>query len=51
MDDVTGVAVIWTRRRGSGARDGAHAPADRRTDASTMPAARDRADYCPSAGA
>jgi hypothetical protein len=51
MGDVTGVAVIWTRRCGSGPRDGAHAPADRRADASTMPAAGDRADYSPSAGA
>jgi hypothetical protein len=51
MGDVTAVAVIWAWRRGSGARYGAHAPADRRTDASTMPAARDRADYSPGAGA
>jgi hypothetical protein len=49
MGDVTGVAVIWARRCGSGARYGA--PADRRTDASTTPAARDRANYSPSAGA
>jgi hypothetical protein len=49
MGDVTGVAVIWARRCGSGACYGAHAPADRRTDAST--AARDRANYSPSAGA
>ena len=51
MDDVTVVAVIWAWRGGGGARYGAHAPADRRTDASTTPAARDRADYSPSAGA
>jgi len=51
MGDVTGVAVIGTRRYGSGARDGAHAPADSRADASTMAAAGDRADYSPSAGA
>ena len=51
MGDVTGVAVIGTRRCGSGARDGAHAPADSRADASTMAAAGDRADYSPSAGA
>jgi hypothetical protein len=51
MGDVTGVAVIWARRCGSGACYGAHAPADRRTDASTTPAARDRADYSPTAGA
>src|SRR5271169_478574 len=51
MDDVTVVAVIWAWRCASGARYGAHAPADRRTDASTTPAARDRADYSPSAGA
>jgi hypothetical protein len=51
MGDVTVVAVIWAWRCGSGARYGAHAPADRRTDASTTPAARDRADYSPTAGA
>ena len=45
------VAVIWAWRCGSGARYGAHASADRRTDASTTSAARDRADYRPSAGA
>lgn len=51
MGDVTVVAVIWTWRCGSGARYGAQTPADRRADAGTMPAARDRADYRPSAGA
>ena len=45
------VAVIWAWRCGSGARYGAHASADRHTDASTTSAARDRADYRPSAGA
>ena len=45
------VAVIWAWRCGSSARYGAHASADRRTDASTTSAARDRADYRPSAGA
>ena len=43
--------MIWAWRCGSGARYGAHASADRRTDASTTSAARDRADYRPSAGA
>ena len=47
MGDVMVVAVIWAWRRGSGARYGAHASADRRTDASTTSAARDRADYRP----
>jgi hypothetical protein len=51
MGDVTVVAVIWAWRCGSGARYRAQTPADRRTDASTTPAARDRADYSPSAGA
>ena len=51
MGDVTVVAVIWTWRCGSGARYGAQTPADRRADAGTMPAARDRADYSPGAGA
>ena len=51
MGDVMVVAVIWAWRCGSGARYGAHASADRRTDASTTSAARDRADYRPSAGA
>ena len=51
MGDVTAIAVIWARGCGGGARYGAHAPADRRTDASTTPAACDRADYSPSAGA
>ena len=51
MRDVTAVAVIWWWRCGSGTRYGAHAPADRRTDASATPAARDRADDSPSAGA
>ena len=51
MGDVTVVVVIWAWRCGSGARYSAHAPADRRTDAGTTPAARDRADYSPSAGA
>jgi hypothetical protein len=50
MGDVMVVAVIWAWRCGSGARYGAHASADRRTDASTTSAARDRADYRPSAG-
>jgi hypothetical protein len=51
MGDVTAIAVIGAWGCGSGARYGAHAPADRRTDASTTPAACDRADYSPSAGA
>ena len=51
MGDVMVVAVIWAWRCGSCARYGAHASADRRTDASTTSAARDRADYRPSAGA
>ena len=51
MGHVSVVAVIWTSRCASSARYGAQAPADRRTDASTMPAARDRADYSASAGA
>jgi len=51
MGDVTVVGAIWAWRCASGARYGAQAPADRRTDASTMPAARDRADYSPGAGA
>ena len=41
MGDVTVVVVIWAWRCGSGARYSAHAPADRRTDAGTTPAARD----------
>jgi hypothetical protein len=45
------VAVMWSRRRGSGARYGANAPADRRTDTGTMPAARDRSDHGSGAGA
>jgi hypothetical protein len=45
MSDVMAViAVIWARRCGGSARDGADAPADRRTDAGTTPAARDCAD-------
>jgi hypothetical protein len=51
MGDVTGIAVIWAGRCCGGARYSAHAPADRRTDASTTPAARDRANYSPSARA
>jgi hypothetical protein len=44
MSDVTVLVVIWAWRCGSGPRSGAHATTDRRTDARTMPAARDRAE-------
>jgi hypothetical protein len=47
---VVTVTVTWARGRGSGARDGAHTCADRRSYASTTPAARDRADYGTGAG-
>ena len=51
MDDVMViVAVIGARGCGGSARDRANAPADRRTDTSTMPAARDRANESPGAG-
>ena len=52
MDDVMViVAVIRARRCGGSAHYRSHAPADCRTDASTMPATRDRAYHGPSAGA
>jgi hypothetical protein len=45
MSDVMAViAVMWARRCGGSARYGTYAPADRRTDAGTTPAARDCAD-------
>jgi hypothetical protein len=51
MSDVMAViAVIWVRRSGGSARYGADAPADRRTDAGTTPAAGDCADDSSSSG-
>ena len=45
------VAVMRARRGGGGARYGAHAPANRRTDTGTMAASRDRTDQSPGARA
>jgi hypothetical protein len=50
-DDVMAiVAVLWARRCRGGARDGANAAADNRTDTSAAPASCDRADNRPGAG-
>jgi hypothetical protein len=52
IDDVVAiVSVTRARRRGSGARYGAHSPSDRRADTSTTAASRDRAYDGPGARA
>jgi hypothetical protein len=51
MDDVAVIAGVRARRRCCGPCHGAQTPSDRRTDPGTMPAAGNRADYSPSAGA
>ena len=49
-DRMAVIAVMWPWRCGGSARECADAPADRRTDAGTTPAARDCADDCSGSG-